>query len=70
MLKSSLLLKKIQTSRVNNSRILKIKNMKFSGYYFYSNKNIEGDFQIRISVPLRCLRKKVLLCNVVYVFST
>ena len=26
--------------------------MKFSGYYFYINTNIKGDFQICISVPL------------------
>ena len=26
--------------------------MKFSGYCFYINKNIQGDFQICISVPL------------------
>ena len=30
-------LRKIQTLRQNNSRIFKIKNMKFSGYYFYMN---------------------------------
>ena len=30
-----------------------IKNAKLSGYYFYRNLNIWGDFQIRISVPLR-----------------
>ena len=27
--------------------------MKFLGYYFYLNANIEGDFQIYISVPLK-----------------
>ena len=27
--------------------------MKFSGYWFYMNTNILGDFQICISVPLR-----------------
>ena len=37
---------------MNNSRILTIKNAKFSGYYFYTNSNIRGDFQICISVPL------------------
>ena len=36
----------------NNSRILRIKNAKFSGCYFYMNTNIYGDFQICISVPL------------------
>ena len=46
-------LRKIQTLRVNNSRILMIK--KFSGYYFHINLNILGDFQIYISVPLNIL---------------
>ena len=39
--------------RVNNSRILTVKNAKFSGYYFYINSNIWWDFQICISVPLK-----------------
>ena len=42
MLKISL--RKIQT--------FTIKNVKFSGYYFYLNMNIWGNFQICISVPL------------------
>ena len=60
MLKSSLLFRKTTTSRVNNSRILRIKNAKFSGYCFYMNLNIWWDFQICISVPLRekCNRPK------------
>ena len=33
MLKTSLLIKKNTTSQVNNSRILRIKNEKFLGYY-------------------------------------
>ena len=37
---------------MNNSRILTIKNAKLSGYYFYMNLNIWGDFKICISVPL------------------
>ena len=37
---------------MNNSRILTIKNAKFSGHYFYMNLNIWGDFRICISVPL------------------
>ena len=49
MLKVSLLL---QASRTNNSRILQIKNAKFLGYCFHVNTNIQGDFQICISVPL------------------
>ena len=40
---------------MNNSRILTIKNAKFSGYHFYMNLNIKGDFQICISVPLSIL---------------
>ena len=36
MLKS----RKIQTSQVNNPRILGTKNAKFSGYYFNTNTNI------------------------------
>ena len=43
----------IETLRVKNSRIFSIKNAKVSGYYFYINLNILGDFQICISVPLK-----------------
>ena len=43
----------MQTLRVYNSRIPRINNAKFSGYYFYVNTNISGDFQICISVPLK-----------------
>ena len=39
-------------SWANNSRILKIRNAKFLGHCFYMNTNIQGDFQIRISLPL------------------
>ena len=39
-------------TRVNSSRILTIKNAKLSGYNFYMNLIIWGDFQICISVPL------------------
>ena len=52
MLKISLLFKKNTNLPVNNSRILTIKNAKFSGYYLYINLNILGDFQICISVLL------------------
>ena len=48
----------MQTLLVNNSKILTIKNAKLSGYYFYMNLNIWGDFQICISVPLRCKQLK------------
>ena len=37
---------------MNNSRIFTIRNAKFSGFYFYTNLNIWGDFKICISVPL------------------
>ena len=37
---------------MNNSKILTIKIGKFPGYYFHMNLNIQGDFQICISVPL------------------
>ena len=47
-LKSSLFLREIQTIIL---RILNVKNMKFSGYYFYINRNIKGDFRVYISVP-------------------
>ena len=46
-------LRSLQTSLANNSRILRIKYAKFPGYCFYMNKNIYGDFQIRISIHLR-----------------
>ena len=52
MLKSSLLFKKTQTSPVNNSRIVRIKYAQFSGYYFHTDFNIKGNFQICVSVPL------------------
>ena len=57
-------LRKIQILRVNNSRILTIKNAKFSEYYFYMNLNILGDFQFCISVPLIPLQlwKANLIC--------
>ena len=45
-------LKNLQTSRANSTGILKIKNAKVSGYWFYMNTNIFRDFQIYISVPL------------------
>ena len=56
MLKSSLRFKKIQTLRVNNSKILRTKNAKFSEHYFYLNTNMYGNFQICISVPLRLVK--------------
>ena len=51
MLKISLLFKKYInfTGFKNSSSILRIKNAKFSGYCFYMNVNILGDFQTCIS---------------------
>ena len=43
----------------NNSRILRMKNAKFSGYHFCMNQNIKGDFQICISVPLNVFKYKM-----------
>ena len=42
----------LQTLRMNNLRILRIQDAKFSWYYFYMNTNIKTDFQICITVPL------------------
>ena len=42
----------LQTLRANNSRILRIKNPKFSGCYFDFNTNMYGDFKICNTVPL------------------
>ena len=47
------ILREIQTSRVNNSRIPKIRNAKFPGYCFSKNSNIQRNFQIYISAPLK-----------------
>ena len=58
MLKVAYFLRKRKTSRVNNSRLRWIKNAKLSGYCFYMNRNIQWNFQICISVPLRTLIKK------------
>ena len=50
-------LRKIQTLRVNNSRIIRIQNAKCIGYQFYINTNIWRNFQICISVPLRNIKQ-------------
>ena len=42
----------MQTLQVNNSRIPRTTNAKFSEYHFYLNANIYRDFQVCISVPL------------------
>ena len=46
-------LRNLQTLQANNSRILRIKNAKFSGYCFYMNTKIKEDFQICIGVTLK-----------------
>ena len=51
-------LRNCQTSQENNSRILRIRNAKFSGYCFYMSANIRRDFQICISVPLNAKMSK------------
>ena len=53
MLKISLLFKIFTTLRVHNLIIFKFQNVTVPGYYFYINKNIQGDFQFRISVSLK-----------------
>ena len=52
VLKLTYFLRNLQSSRANNSRIIRIKNAQFAGYCFYMNTNILRDFQIYISVPL------------------
>ena len=42
-----------QAIRVYNSRIPRIEHAKLSGYQFYLNTNMQRDFQIDISVPLK-----------------
>ena len=50
MLKISLFLMNLQTSRANNSRIVGIRNAKFSGCCFYINTKIQGDFCIGVPI--------------------
>ena len=65
MLQISLLYKKNTDLRVNNSRILKIKNAKLPGYYFYMNLNIWGDFyNICISAPLKTLHSENIIHHI------
>ena len=65
MLKSSVLFKK-NTNFNGNSRIVRIKNAKFSGHYFYTNTNLQGDFQICVRVPLIKSIYKIALKNYLY----
>ena len=46
-----------------------IKNAKFSGYYFYMNLNIWGNFQICFSVPLTSFFSTVSSFFWIFVFS-
>ena len=55
-----ILLRNLQTLRANNSRTLRIENVKFSGHCFYMNINIYRDFQICISVLLSKLEQVIM----------
>ena len=65
MLKLTYFLRKVQTSRVNNSKILTISNAKFPGYHFYMNSNIYRNFQIGTSVPLSAVVFQILHKNII-----
>ena len=54
---------------MKNLRILRIKNVKFSGYSFYMNPNIRQKFQICISVPLS-LKENIYLLLLLNIYST
>ena len=62
-------LRKIQTLHGNNSRILRIQNAIFSGYYFYMDTNIWRDFQICISVPLMVIENQCLKMFKLFIFN-
>ena len=47
-------MKKKQSLRVNYSKILRVKNAKFSGYYFYLKANI---YRETLKFALVCLKK-------------
>ena len=55
-------LRNLQTLRANNSVIFRFKIVKFSGYCFYMNTNVWGDFQICISMPLRVVQA----CSIIF----
>ena len=57
-------LRNLETSRANNLRILRIKNANFLGYCFCKNTNIQGDFQICISVLLNAYQKILQVAKV------
>ena len=56
----------LQSLWVCNSRIPSIRNAKFLGYYFYIITNVQGDFQICISVPLI---QNVIFCAVIVILN-
>ena len=59
MLKSRLLFKKFQTSRANNSRILRIKNAKFSLMFLYEHKH-RGSFSNLLYYTFKHIINKTL----------
>ena len=52
--KLTYILRNLQTLTANNSRVLRIKKAKFSGYCFYMNANIQRDSEICINVMSVC----------------
>ena len=65
MLKIGLLLKKFLNFTGKYLEKSRFKNAKFSGYWFYMNTNLQGDFQICICVPLNYkikLIKSIIIC--------
>ena len=65
-------MRNLQTSRANNSRILRIENAKFLGYYFYINTNVQGDFQSCVSVlliPVHDVTNKSLSLDLIYIVN-
>ena len=65
MLKISLLLKKLTNFTGKLREKSRCKYAKFSGYWFYMNTTLEGDFQICVCVPLNykiILIKSIIIC--------
>ena len=61
-------LRKIQTSWLNYSRILWIKNAKFSGYWSYMSLNIHGNIHSCTLKNWRCLQTKKIKV-ILYLFT-
>ena len=53
----------MQTLRVNNSRILRVKNAKFSGWYFYMIMNTKEEKRDWFSDVFRGYRKIPMAWN-------